>query len=779
LTGDLSISHLQINEGQAFVLSDLGGAITNFGIGVSDPGFDNPANPNPADPANNITDPTHETFTNGTIDWGDGSAIENVTIQGLNSVLNTGPTTAKLQVTPHVYADDGDYHVKIVFTDDNGGQVTPSEIIIHVNNVPPTLTPPIPSATTINEAGNVSFNTSFSDPGFDNPKNPTTPATGDPLNESFRYFIDWGDGRNQESNIPVADTNGGPGVTSKGTFGGSHNYADNGTYTVTVRIADDNMTGNFAGGMVGVDFVEQKFTVTVGDLAPSFVKPNPNADFAGDAVDIHGLTQVRVSYTDVGYDNFANAANAANGGQFAETPVYLVDWGDGTIDAMHHYAVDGTYTVTVTVTPSGGSSQTYTLNNFNSSANPALTLVSSQTLQGALKAYSFVIDWGDNDGTAAKNGAHAVTSFTLMLAEPSVPVPVVNSGLTTVLSTVRTPGQGTVNLTVPTKGSSEIQHRYLGPPDPLNPSANIQIQMTVFDDDGMSTATSSIFITNPGIQTQMIFIDTTPDVARLEFAKPAAAVLFVGQQSTATDILQISGVRAAAGEMVAAADRYLELVVVYPDGTEGQRYKISDEALNDLRGFFKTLPDGRYRVYLVRTENNSRRLVIEINVRRGLMINPSDESEGTRDRPPTSEDQGQPAKPLNENPQLEAVPGGFGSNSPATPAETATAESGVPAAAAPPVELRSVDGDRWTVEDAQSADRAAKPEVELPVRRVMPLAAFGLAAAARPWSEEVDKALAEADDESWKRLRRAGRRGRPGRDDPQPRIRRLLSRSMM
>ena len=253
-------------------------------------------------------------------------------------------------------------------------------------------------------------------------------------------------------------------------------------------------------------------------------------------------------------------------------------------------------------------------------------------------------------------------------------------------------------------------------------------------------------------------------------------MLLVGQQSTATDILQISDVRVAAGEMVAAAQRYFELQVVYPDSTEGQGYQIKDEALNNLRAFFKTLPDGRYRVYLVRTENSSRRLVIEINVRRGHMVDRSDESEGARDRPPTSEDQAQPAQPLDENPQLEAVPGGFGMSAPPTPTEAAMAESGVPAAAAPPVELRSVDGNMRKVEDAKAADQGAKSEVELPVRRAMPLAALGLAAASRPWSEEVDKALAEADDESWKRLRRAGRRGRPGRDDSQPRIRRLLSR---
>jgi len=34
------------------------------------------------------------------------------------------------------------------------------------------------------------------------------------------------------------------------------------------------------------------------------------------------------------------------------------------------------------------------------------------------------------------------------------------------------------------------------------------------------------------------------------------------------------------------------------------------------------------------------------------------------------------------------------------------------------------------------------------------------AQAAQPWSRRVDSALAEADETAWKRLRRAGRRGR-------------------
>ena len=102
--------------------------------------------------------------------------------------------------------------------------------------------------------------------------------------------------------------------------------------------------------------------------------------------------------------------------------------------------------------------------------------------------------------------------------------------------------------------------------------------------------------------------------------------------------------RVASGESSVASERYLVLVVVSPDGEELERYRVKDEALQDLRGLFATLPENRYRIYLVRTENNSWRLVIEVTVRhyydralrawRGRIVDPADISEGTRDRPP-------------------------------------------------------------------------------------------------------------------------------------------------
>src|SRR5947209_15654859 len=63
--------------------------------------------------------------------------------------------------------------------------------------------------------------------------------------------IDWGDGSSKDPGL-VTEANG------DGTVDGSHVYADNGTFTVTVCVTDN-------GGATGCD----SFHVTVNNVAPS------------------------------------------------------------------------------------------------------------------------------------------------------------------------------------------------------------------------------------------------------------------------------------------------------------------------------------------------------------------------------------------------------------------------------------------------------------------------------------------------------------------------------
>jgi len=714
LTGTIDV---MVDEGQAFTLKGLG-------VGLEDQGFDNPFNPTTP----SLGDPLRETFTSFTINWGDGSATTPVSIDNVNDRTSGSPgvTTKALFTHPaHTYADDGTYTVTIRVADDNmsgnfasgtpGVDYVDLTFTITVNNVRPTLSPT--GNQTVNESEDLVLPIvgTFTDPGFDNPFN-LSGATS----ESFTYFLDWGDGRDQIGSLAVADLNGSPGTLSSGSFGGTHNYADNGNYMVTIRIADDDMTANFADGENNVDYVEQMFMVTVNNVGPSFV-PQPNgANFQGDDLNTEGITTIRVAYNDPGYDNPLNTL-ASNGGETVETFNHVVQWGDGTVDAIHQYTTGGAFTVTVTMTPNGGDPQQFTFANFNST-NPVLTLVSSQQLNDPAvvpQVVAYVVNWGDG---------HVETFQLSNLLDPGLPV--ATNGLTTLVASARDSGDATTLTT----GSAEVQHRYLGPPDPLHPTADIPITLSVYDDDGASV-TDAVAVSNPGIQTINVAIDTTPDVPRLDLTQQPMIEVFIPNQGGLTQGLQVPDVRGGGGEVAATTERYLELRIVDPDGTESQGYRIKDEALADLRKFFKTLPDGRYVIYLVRTENHSERLVIEVDVRRGRVIDVSDDSEGTRDRPPTGEEQTTDAVPLNQNPQLQAVPGADNQG------DTETRRQG----------------------EGRKLGENGNQQVSLSPPLLVSLSLPAAALAAQPWSRRVDEALAEADDNAWQRLRRAGRRTRTRR----------------
>jgi PKD repeat protein len=584
-------------------------------------------------------------------------------------------TTAPLEHLSHTYADDGDYTVRVTFRDDNGPFVT-RELTITVKNVMPTLT--VAANQTINESDDLVLPVigSFTDPGFDNPLNPNPPVLpliANPTAESFAYFIDWGDGRDQIGTMSAADINGAVGVLSTGSFGAAHNYADDGVYVVTVRLADDNMAAfstaaMFLNGANGVDFVQQTFTVTVLNVAPSFV-PVGGQPILGDDINTQGITTIHVLFSDPGYDNPLNPNTVAVGNPLAETFTYVVNWGDGTIDTI------------------------------------AVTFVS---------------------GT-----------------------PMVVNAQTSVLASNRVSGSANVLTT----GGFDVSHRYLGPPDPLNPTADITITLTLIDDNGGSV-TASVSVGNPGIDTTNVAIDTTPEVPRLEFVAMAAPQGILDQPSATIAGLQSGDFRATSGFLSATSERYLMLVVIAPDGSEIESHRLSDEALSDLRGLFATLPDGRYKVFLVRTDNNTKRLVIEVYVRRGRVIDPSDKSEDTRDRPPTSETEIQ-AVPLDQNPLLERIPNQD--------------------------QLEEVEPDDNQQGDRQSSNEVrptADDETYMPtaaaLRWATPVVGLALMAGRDRWSKQLDAAFEQADERDWNRLRRRGHTGRWWRretEQPGPRMR--------
>ena len=486
------------------------------------------------------------------------------------------------------------------------------------------------------------------------------------MTETFEVMrINWGDGTiddntDADASDPITIVNrvsGDVDVTTTAQFDHApHAYADNGTYTVTVTIKDDD--GNF---------VDRQFTIQVDNVAPVAHAHRRGVCHRRRHARSRSRAWVRSAIQASTTRSIPTPSRVAASRSFS----YSIDWGDGTrrnrptagrdvvngaqgvlttgtLANSHFYAdndADNKYTITVTLTDDDGDSVVksfeITVHNVNPTllpiaatdidANTGSTTLTLQFSDPGADSFQILVDWGDKLGVPNPNDRFVVETL----------------------------------YAGPTPQSFVIVHTYSGPPDPDHPTADIGITVKIRDDDFQTLGVvapgesnpESVAISNPGIQTNNVAIDTTPDVPRLDLTQRPMTEVFVPDQGGLAQLLQVPDVRGGGGEVAATAERYLELRIVYPDGTESQGFRIKDEALADLRAFFKTLPDGRYRIYLVRTENHSERLVIEVDVRRGRVIDVSDDSEGTRDRPPTGEEQSTDAVPLEQNPQLEAAPG--------------------------------------------------------------------------------------------------------------------------
>jgi hypothetical protein len=565
---------IEVDEG-AFV------TLESLGVGIQDPGFDNPNNPL-------MPGGSQETLGAISIDWGDGTGVQPLAIGVETDGGPNAPTTATLIAAAHVYADNGTYTVTVVISDDDGGLVTETFEII-VKNVDPLLFNVHVDNLVIKEGESINLSGMFSDAGFDNPNNPNGPSQ-----ENLRYSIDWGDNPDPDHEPEISDmlivTPGSEGQATTGSFTAHHTYTDNDAdnfYTITVKILDDD------GGVS----IAKEIRVQV-------LNVNPTLEFV-DATDIttRGLATFTLRFDDPG----------------TEPLTVHIDWGDGILDP-------------------------YT---FQPSATPI---------------------------------------------------------------------------------THTFEHYYDRPPNPTNPSAPITIRAYVTDDDygivGMDepgiSGEVSAQIKNPGIGAEPFRIDTTPRVPQLTF--PVREVpLFVANNAGATFTAQQTFVLGgSSGEAPAASYRYFELRVIDPDGNESKGYLLPSNVLEDLPALFHGLPDNHYRIYLVNTETNVPRLVIDVFVRNGKMIDPGDDSEGTRDRPPADERKVEPA--------------------PMAPAESAPAAS-------LPVEEQATFGDDQAFLTAPA---------RFPLHRFSrwSAVAVGLTASssAQNWAHRVDEALAKATAEQWRKL---------------------------
>ena len=92
----------------------------------------------------------------------------------------------------------------------------------------------------------------------------------------------------------------------------------------------------------------------------------------------------------------------------------------------------------------------------------------------------------------------------------------------------------------------------------------------------------------------------------------------------------------ARAENVGAVEDQIVMRMVFPTGKEGDNILLPPNVLDNLPGYLKRLPDGRYRVYFIQGDTRRERMIIDVNVRQGRPVDAGDDSEGTQDRPPSA-----------------------------------------------------------------------------------------------------------------------------------------------
>ena len=241
-----------------------------------------------------FTDPSSTSWT-ATVDYGDGSGTQPLSLSGTNFTLN------------HTYTTAGQFTVTVNVTDNQGATGTGSATV--TVNAPPHINSF--SGGTINEGGTYTSNGSFTDPD-------STSWTG---------TVDYGDSSGSHS-LTLSGMN----------FSLSHVYKDNGTYTVTVSVTDNQ-------GATGTGTA----TVTVNNVAPT-----PGAITAPSSpVLVNTAITASANFTDPGVlDTHTASWNWGDGN--TTTGTVTESNGSGSVSNTHAYTATGVYMITLTVTDKDG-----------------------------------------------------------------------------------------------------------------------------------------------------------------------------------------------------------------------------------------------------------------------------------------------------------------------------------------------------------------------------------------------------------------------------------------
>ena len=240
-----------------------------------------------------FTDPGADSFS-ATVDYGDGSGVRSL------------PLTNRAFTLRHQYPDNGLFQARVVITDDNGGQGTFTVPVLVLNVAPVFVN--VPTGFEVSEGERLPGSFTFFDPGMD----------------AWQVWVEFGNG-DIAYRLPWSQE-----------LAFDYGYPLAGTYTITITLRDDEGA---------------EATATI-------------------PVVVHNVAPLVGLYTEQVF--LAEGEPLSSGGGFydpgfgRDTFTVTVDYGDGTgpqplelwgsdFNLWHHYADNGTYLVTVTVTDGFGS----------------------------------------------------------------------------------------------------------------------------------------------------------------------------------------------------------------------------------------------------------------------------------------------------------------------------------------------------------------------------------------------------------------------------------------
>ena len=190
-----------------------------------------------------------------TINWGDAST-------SAGTVTQTGPGAFSVSGS-HTYAEEGTYAPTVTITDNNNSSNTTTAYST-ANVADALLTPGALSLSSGGVEGVTPSTASFTFADA-NPGATTSDFTPLPLGNGGSTTINWGDG----SPVSTGTVTQPGGVGNAFTVTGSHQYTEEGTYTVKVNVADDGGSTTTNSGPVTV--ADAPLTAT----GLSFVSTNP------------------------------------------------------------------------------------------------------------------------------------------------------------------------------------------------------------------------------------------------------------------------------------------------------------------------------------------------------------------------------------------------------------------------------------------------------------------------------------------------------------------------